>query len=226
MALHNYFWLSQAEINYITVDSYHHCANPGVRLAQPIDRLVVGSSYTSHVPKLQCVGGEKKKSHVHTACACSVPQICSVTLISARYADFSRIKNACHRSHSVWTMTKERQRYSALCLQKLSMHSSIPAKYCRMWPITSNKAMQTVTVKAMLLLTSKLPVMCLNVNITLQWGRKQTWPMQELGACVHSVYQALFPPPPYESAGTRLKFTMTLLYIHKHYHWLPYQPHR
>ena len=93
-------------------------------------------------------------------------------------------------------------------------------------PITSNKAMQTVTVEAMLLLTSKLPVMCLNVNITLQWGRKQTWPMQELGACVHSVYQALFPPPPYESAGTRLKFTMTLLYIHKHYHWLPYQPHR
>lgn len=61
MALHNYFWLSQAEISYITVDSYHHCANPGVRLAQPIDRLVVGSSYTSHVPKLQCVGGEKKK---------------------------------------------------------------------------------------------------------------------------------------------------------------------
>lgn len=62
MALHNYFWLSQAEINYITVDSYHHCANPGVRLAQPIDRLVVGSSYTSHVPKLQCVGGEKKRA--------------------------------------------------------------------------------------------------------------------------------------------------------------------
>ena len=137
MALHNYFWLSQAEISYITVDSYHPCANPGVRLAQPIDRLVVGSSYTSHVPKLQCVGGEKKKSHVHTACACSVPQICSVTLISARYANFSRIQNACHRSHSVWTMTKERQRYSALCLQKLSMHSSIPAKHCSMWLMQS-----------------------------------------------------------------------------------------
>ena len=79
MALHNYFWLSQAEINYITVDSYHHCANPGVRLAQPIDRLVVGSSYTSHVPKLQCVGGEKKEPCAHCLCMLSSPNLLCYT---------------------------------------------------------------------------------------------------------------------------------------------------
>ena len=54
-------------------------------------------------------------------------KIYSVTLTSARH-DFSCMKDACHLARSVWTATKEQKRYSALHLQKLFMHSSIPAK--------------------------------------------------------------------------------------------------
>ena len=39
-----------------------------------------------------------------------------ITLYTCR----QRMKDACHWPRSVWTMTKERQRYSALCLQELS----------------------------------------------------------------------------------------------------------
>jgi len=60
-------------------------------------------------------------------------KICSVTLTSAKYADFSRIKDACHWPRSVWMMTKERQRYSALRLQEFCPHSCIPAKHCSTW---------------------------------------------------------------------------------------------
>ena len=58
-----------------------------------------------------CVGGEKKPG-THCLRMLSFPRIsgnleifckiCSITLTSARYANFSRIKDA-----SVWTMTKE-----------------------------------------------------------------------------------------------------------------------
>ena len=54
-------------------------------------------------------------------------KIYSVTLTSARH-DFYCMKDACHLACSVWTATKEQKRYSALHLQKLFMHSSIPAK--------------------------------------------------------------------------------------------------
>ena len=32
--------------------------------------------------------------------------------------------------------------------------------------------------------------------------------LRELGACTNSVYQALFPPPPHKSLGTRLGMSM------------------
>ena len=31
---------------------------------------------------------------------------------------------------------------------------------------------------------------------------------RELGACANSVYQALFPPPPHKSLGTRLRLSL------------------
>ena len=86
---------------------------------------------------------EKKEPGTHCLRMLSSPRIsgnleifrkiCSVTLTSARYADFSCIKDASHWSHSVWTMTKEQQRYSALRLQKLCTRSCIPAKHCSTW---------------------------------------------------------------------------------------------
>ena len=90
-------------------------------------------------------------------------KICSVTLTSTRHADFSRVKDTRHWPRSVWTMTKERWKQQALCLQELSMHLSAPAKYYSTWLslwsllIILNKAMQTVTVKAILFLTSEPP---------------------------------------------------------------------
>ena len=60
-------------------------------------------------------------------------KIFSITLTSTRYADFIRIKDACHWPRSVWTMTNERQKYSALRLQELSVRSCIPAKDCSTW---------------------------------------------------------------------------------------------
>ena len=60
-------------------------------------------------------------------------KICSVTLTSARHADFSCIKGACHWPRFLQTLTRERRRYSALRLQELSTRSSIPAKRCGTW---------------------------------------------------------------------------------------------
>ena len=90
-----------------------------------------------------CVWVEKKELGTHCLRMLSSPRIsgnleifrkiCSVTLTSARYADFSRMKDACHWPRSVWTMTKERQRYSALRLQELCTRSCIPAKHCSTW---------------------------------------------------------------------------------------------
>ena len=106
------------------------------------DNTLLFMCFYSLVPRLLCVGGEKRAWYTLFAHA-QFPQdfwefgnfrkICSVTLTSARYADFSRIKDACHWPRSVWTMTKERQRYSALRLQKLCTRSCIPAKDCSTW---------------------------------------------------------------------------------------------
>ena len=60
-------------------------------------------------------------------------KICSITLTSMSHANFSRIKAVCHWPRSVWTMTREQWRYSALRLQELFMRSSIPAKRCGTW---------------------------------------------------------------------------------------------
>ena len=85
------------------------------------------------VPRLSCMGREKRAWYTLFVHA-QFPQhfwefgkfckICSITLTSARHADFSRIKD-------------ERRRYSAPCLQELSTCSCIPAKHCSMWLMKS-----------------------------------------------------------------------------------------
>ena len=93
----------------------------------------------SLIPRLLCVGG-KKKPGTHCLRMFSSPRIfwefgkiCSITLTSMSHVNFSRIKAVCHWPRSVWTMTREWWRYSALHLQELFMHWSIPAKRCGTW---------------------------------------------------------------------------------------------
>ena len=69
-----------------------------------------------------CAWAEKNEPGTHCLHMLSSPRtsggnfrkICSVTLTSARNADFSCMKDACHWPRSVWTMTKEWRRHSAL----------------------------------------------------------------------------------------------------------------
>ena len=63
----------------------------------------------------------------------SFHKICSITLTSAMYANFSQVKDACYWLHSVWTMSMKRWRQSTLYLQELSMHLSISAKCYDTW---------------------------------------------------------------------------------------------
>ena len=67
----------------------------------------------------------------------------AVKLTSARHADFPHIKDGCHWPHSVWKMTRERQRYSALHLQELSTLLSILAKCWSTWLMRSSPLMFT-----------------------------------------------------------------------------------
>ena len=103
--------------------------------------LVVVASFPG-----SCVGGEKRAWYTLFAHAQfhqdfwefgNFRKICSVTLTSARHVDFSRIKDACNWPRSVYTMTRERRRYSALRLQELSTCLSIPAKRCGTWLMQS-----------------------------------------------------------------------------------------
>ena len=90
-----------------------------------------------------CAWAEKKEPGTHCLYMLSSPRICgyleisrktcSVTLITVRHTDFSRIKDACHWLHSMWTMMREWQRYSAFRLQELSTHLSISAKHFGTW---------------------------------------------------------------------------------------------
>ena len=112
-------------------------------------QLIAFLSGTSLVPS-SSVWVEKKEAGTHCLCMLRFPRIsgnlkisenfykiCSITLTSARYANFSCIKDACHWPHSVWSVTKEQWRYSALRLQELSTCSCIPAKHCNTWLMQS-----------------------------------------------------------------------------------------
>ena len=70
-------------------------------------------------------------------------KICSITLTSTRPADLSHVKDARHWPCSAWTMTRERRRHSALHLQELFTHSSIPAKRYRTW-LTQSSALKFI----------------------------------------------------------------------------------
>ena len=64
-----------------------------------------------------CAWAEKKKPDTHCLSMLSSPRIsvsfgnfrktCPITLTSARHADFSHTRCACHSPHSVWMMTKQ-----------------------------------------------------------------------------------------------------------------------
>ena len=73
------------------------------------------------VPRLSCVGRQKRAWYTLSVHAQFLQdfwefgtfcKICSVTLTSARHADFSRLKEACYWPHSVWTTSKEQWRHS------------------------------------------------------------------------------------------------------------------
>ena len=93
------------------------------------------------------VHGQRKKAWYTLLVHAQFPQgfwvfgnfrkICFITLTSAKYADFSCMKDACHWPCSVRTMTRERQRYSDLYLQELSTRLCIPAKHCSTWLMQS-----------------------------------------------------------------------------------------
>ena len=120
---------------------------------------------------------EKKEPGTHCLRMLSFPRIsgnleisrktCSVTLTWARHTDFSRIKDAatdyalCER----WRGSDEGTRLFASrnCppVRPLQLNASAcDWRNLSLWtsPITSNEAMQTVTVKAILFFTSKSPV--------------------------------------------------------------------
>ena len=144
--------------------------------------------------------GHRKQRLVHILCAFSVPQdcweigkICFVTLTSTRHLNFPQLPliMLCVDND------KGAMEALALCLQELSTCLSIHGKCystllmqffsCKVyhWPQTKQ---QTVSIKAILFLTSK-PPKCGGVLCKLP---------KELGTCANSVYQAVFPPPPYD----------------------------
>ena len=130
----------------------------------------------SLVPRLSCVGREKQPG-THCLRMLSFPRIsgnleifhktCSVTLTSVRHTHFSRIKDAAtdYSLCGQWRGSDEGTRLFACrnCprVHLLQLTASAPDwRNLSLWssPITLNEAMQTVTVKAILFLTSKLLV--------------------------------------------------------------------
>ena len=81
--------------------------------------------------------GRRKKSQVHTVCACSVPQgflgleisVKSVTLTSARYADFSHIKKCLSPTALCVDNDEGATRVLSSSLAGIAMHLWIPAKH-------------------------------------------------------------------------------------------------
>ena len=92
-------------------------------------------------------------------------KLCSITLTSVTHTDFC-VKDACHWPHSVerWWGSDEGNQLFIWIIH--TSYLAIPAKRYGTWlthlflwslPIVLNEALQTVTVKAKLFLTSKLP---------------------------------------------------------------------
>ena len=108
--------------------------------------------------RLLCVGGEKR---AWCALFAHAPGFLEIyweweLLTSARHADFSRIKDGCHWPRSVWMMTRERRRHSALRLQELSTHCQFQLnavasdwRNFSLWSsaITSNEACRPLLLK-------------------------------------------------------------------------------
>ena len=125
----------------------------------------------SFIPRLSCMGREKKKTLVYIAHAW-LPQdywefgnfrkLCSVTQTSAWCANFSWVKDTYNWPHFVWTVTREQWRQSSLCLRELSMSFQLNA--------TANDWLSWI--KQCRLLLSRWycfwPQNCLKVSITLQ----------------------------------------------------------
>ena len=103
-----------------TNGSYDVSVNVG---ASPLDTTTILNVSLTYLQLASfsgsCIGGEKRAWYTLFAHAQfsqdfwefgNSHKICSVTLTSVSHADFSRIKDACHRPHSLQTMTKERRR--------------------------------------------------------------------------------------------------------------------
>ena len=130
------------------------------------------------------------------------------------------MKDAGYWPCSVWTRTREWQRYSALSLQELCKRSSISAKRCGMWLMQYFPLRFTNYVQAIPVLSDfKATHMCPTGSITMQYSvyrvkritlvernsmqvTKGTWHM-------HERYEALFPPPPHKSLGMTLILTFS-----------------
>ena len=131
------------------------------------------------------VWAEKKEPGTHCLRMLSFPRIsgnleisqktCSVTLTSARHTDFSRIKDAatdhalCGRRQGSDEGTRFFACRNCPCIHPLQLNTLARDWHnLSLWssPITSNEAMQAVTVKAILFLTSKLLV-CMAYNYSV-----------------------------------------------------------
>ena len=96
-------------------------------------------------------------------------KIRSVTLTSTRYADFSRIKGACHWPRSVWTWRRSDEG-TQLCVcrncpcMSVFQLNTAACDWCNLFlwtsPITSNGVMQTVMIEAILIPHLKCCQMC------------------------------------------------------------------
>ena len=136
--------------------------------------------------------GRRKKSLVHTVCACSVfPEFLGIWKFPVnllRYTNLSEAhrlllyKDACHWLRSVWTMTRERRRYSALRLQELSTHSSTPAKCFGTWltqffPLKFTDPLEWSNAdcyrQSDLVFYFKIVHLCPTESITMQCGLQQ-----------------------------------------------------
>ena len=126
-------------------------------------------------------------------------------------------------------MTMERRKYLALRLQELSPHSCIPANLTLQHVTDASLPLKFIVRfersnadsyrRSDIIFDLKTARVCVSEGvyhavrpfsrwteltvILVQWSSKQvtkgTWRMRE-----QCVYQALFPPPPHESLGTRL----------------------